>query len=83
MAFVIWSIYICFVISSFIIPPTIDLGPSMAFVYTFSVLQMVEVVVFVRVETLQIFFRMYIAVVLSCASNFQCIGRYANRRKIH
>ena len=53
MAVVILSIFTFFVSSCFSIPTTIHSGPMLVFAYNYSLLQMVEVVVFLRVETLQ------------------------------
>jgi len=53
MACVITCIYVCFVVSCFAVPESIPCGPSLAFAYTFTMLQMVEVAIFLRVDSIQ------------------------------
>ena len=52
-ACVVSSIYVCFVVCCFAIPGSIRFGCSLAFAYTFSMLQMVEVTTFMRIQSLQ------------------------------
>ena len=49
----VFFLYICFVVCTFIIPDNIASGEWLSFAFTFSMMQMVEVSLFVRYEDLQ------------------------------
>lgn len=61
--FVTFFLYACFAASVFIIPDSISSGESLSFAFTFSMIQMVEVSLFMRFESWLNFFLLCLSLV--------------------
>jgi hypothetical protein len=66
VSFVTLFLYGCFFVSVFVIPDSISSGESLSFAFTFSMMQMVEVALFMRFESLYNFLFLVLSLSTAC-----------------